>query len=431
MKKIISMLLAGAALMSVASCSDSDYDEKYADPSKTSTVAVPNVFTGILEKGNTWMNPVYYRIYIQMSTSGIFSGVLGDDNTRGRFMGAGEGRYDDRWKDFYDMVTQYRLLEYTYNNLEEDEKVSNTVFYYLGRTLVESQLHEMLSLFGDVPYAGTGTLWISGNYDEAKSKCVYDDDVTLYKQILNDLKDTNDYLANDVTSAELTSLARQDYTVAKGNATAWRKYVNSLRLRIALHLATNGDCVSEAHAAIAEILNNPSQYPVIDNNDENMGVTADTQSDTFNFGKGTSQALHGNNGASQTMLRVMNLPANGIPDANTDPRIQAMYDCNPDDEYIAYDVMLTNAEITNLSDKKKQEYVQRGMSTANYYCKLDSLAYAGWAEYQGNENLFGLWISAAEVSLSKAEAYLMGYGVATNANLAKTNFIEGVKQSCA
>ncbi|MDB9154396.1 SusD/RagB family nutrient-binding outer membrane lipoprotein [Parabacteroides distasonis] len=431
MKKIISMLLAGAALMSVTSCSDSDYDEKYVDPSKTTTVAVPNVFTGILEKGNTWMNPVYYRIYVQMSTSGIFSGVLGDSNSRGRFMGAGEGRYDDRWKAFYDMVTQYRLLEYTYNNLPEDEKASNAVFYYLGRTLVESQLHEMLSLFGDVPYTGTGTLWINGNYDEAKSKCVYDDDVTLYKQILNDLKETNDYLANNVTSVELTSLAHQDYTVAKGDATAWRKYVNSLRLRIALHLATNGDCVSEAHAAIAEILNNPSQYPVIDNNDENMGVTADTQSDTFNFGKGTSQALHGNDGASQTMLRVMNLPANGIPDTNTDPRIQAMYDCNPDDAYIAYDVMLTNAEITNLSDKKKQEYVQRGMSTANYYCKLDSLAYAGWAEYQGNENLFGLWISAAEVSLSKAEAYLMGYGVATNANLAKTNFIEGVKQSCA
>lgn len=431
MKKIISMLLAGAALMSVTSCSDSDYDDKYSDPSKTTTVGIPQVFTGVMHKGNTWMNPIYYRNYVQMSTSGIFSGILGDDNTRGRFMGAGEGRYDDRWKNFYDMVTQLRLLEHNYNKLPEDEKASNIVFYYLGRTLVESQLHEMLSLFGDVPFNGTGTLWIDGKYDEAKAKCVYDDDVALYKQILTNLKEVADYFAGgNVDGIGLTALSRQDYTVAAGDAMMWRKYVNSLRLRIALHLATAGDCVNEAQSTIAEVLNNPSQYPVIENNSENMGVTADTQSDDFNFGKSLSQALHGNNGASQTMLKVMNLPANGIPDANTDPRIQVMYDCNPDGEYVAYDVNMTNAEITDLSNKKKQEYVQRGILNANYYCKIDSQAVAGWAEYQGNEKLFGLWIGAAEVSLSKAEAYLMGYGVAANADLAKTNFINGVKQSC-
>lgn len=431
MKKIISMLLAGAALMSVTSCSDSDYDDKYPDPSKTTTVGIPQVFTGIMFKGNTWMNPIYYRTYVQMSTSGIFSGILGDNNTRGRFMGAGEGRYDDRWKNFYDMVTQLRLLEHNYNNLPEDEKASNIVFYYLGRTLVESQLHEMLSLFGDVPFNGTGTLWIDGKYDEAKAKCVYDDDVALYKQMLTNLKEVADYFAGgNVDGIGLTALSRQDYTVAAGDAMRWRKYVNSLRLRVALHLATAGDCVNEAQSTIAEVLNNPSQYPVIDNNDENMGVKADTQSDDFNFGKTLSQAFHGNNGASQTMLKVMNLPANGIPDANTDPRIQAMYDCNPDGEYVAYDVNMTNAEITDLSNKKKQEYVQRGILNANYYCKIDSQAVAGWAEYQGNEKLFGLWIGAAEVSLSKAEAYLMGYGVAANADLAKTNFLNGVKQSC-
>lgn len=429
MKKIISLALAGVALMSV-SCSDSDYDDKYADPSKTTTVGVPQVFTGVLQEGNTWMNPIYYRHYVQMSTSGVFSGIMGDNNARGRFMGAGEGRYDDRWKEFYTMLTQHRVLEHTYENLSEELKPSNEVFFYLSRTLVESQLHEMLSLFGDVPFNGAGTLWRDGDYDAAKAKCVYDDDVTLYKQILANLKEVGDYFASGTVDATgLTSLARQDYTVAAGDAVQWQKYVNSLRLRIALHLSTNGDCVSDAHAAIAEILNNPSQYPLIDNNDENMGVTADTQTDKFNFGKSLSQALHGNDGASHNVLKAMNLPANGVPDANTDPRIQAMYDCNPDNAYIPYDINLTNTEIANLGDKKEQEYAQQGLPTANYYCKIDSTAVAGWAEYQGNERIFGLWISAAEVSFSKAEAYLMGYGVTANANQAKNYFIEGFKQS--
>lgn len=125
----------------------------------------------------------------------------------------------------------------------------------------------------------------------------------------------------------------------------------------------------------------------------------------------------------------MNVPANGIPNANTDPRIQVIYDCNPDGEYVAYDVTKTNNEIGQISDAKHQEYVQRGMPLANYYCEVDSQAIAGRKEYDGNSNLNGLWISAAEVSLSKAEAYLMGYGVSKNETLAKQNFVNGIKQS--
>lgn len=113
MKKIFSMAFAGMALMlSTAACSDADYDDKYTDPSKTSTVGVPQVFTGVMEAGNTWMNPVYYRYYTQSTTSGTFSGVIGESNGRGRFRGASEGYFNTRWMNFYNMVAQFRLLEH-------------------------------------------------------------------------------------------------------------------------------------------------------------------------------------------------------------------------------------------------------------------------------------------------------------------------------
>jgi hypothetical protein len=431
MKKIFFMLFVGVVLMSLPTCSDLDFDEKYTDPSKTSTVGVPQVFTAVMFRGNTWMNPVYYRYYTESTTSGAFSGIIGNANVKGRFMGAGEGYFNTRWQNFYDMLTQFRLLEYTYNNISEEEKSVNEVFYYLSRTLIDAQLHEMLSFFGDVPFNGAGSLWYT-DYNTAKEQCVYDDDVTLYKQILTDLKEAGDYFASgNVNSIGLNSLKLQDYTVAEGNITIWQKYVNSLRLRIALHLATNGDCTTEARNAIAEILNNPSKYPLVDNNSENMGVTGDTQTDDFNFGKSMAQALRTGNYAagSQVVLDAMNVPSNGIPDANVDPRLQVMYDCNPDGEYIAYDVNLTNAQITEISDQKHQEYIARGMSSANYYCEIDSQAVAGYQSYQGNTNLDGLWMSAAEVSFSKAEAYLMGYGVSQNEAAAKENFINGIRQS--
>ena len=429
MKKIFSMAFAGMALMlSTVACSDADYDDKYADPSKTSTVGVPQVFTGVLNAGHTWMNPVYYRYYTQSTTSGTFSGVIGNANSSGRFRGASEGYFNTRWVNFYNMVAQFRLLEVNYENLAEDEKKANAVFYYLGRTVVESQLHEMLSLWGDVPFNGAGYLWKDGDYSAAKEACSYDDDVVLYKQILANLKETADFLAGDVDATGLASLARQDYTMAAGNKDAWRKYVNSLRLRVALHLSTNGECAAEGKAAIAEILGNPTQYPIIENNGENMGVAGDTQTDTFNFGKSLSQALHTGGYAmgSETMLAALNVPANGMPDANTDPRLQVMYDCNPDGEYVAYDVRMSDTEITQLTEAKNKEYVQRGIIGASYFCKIDSQAVAGWTSYQGNFNIDGLWMSAAEVALIKAEAYLMGYGVGANEDKAKENFIDGI-----
>jgi hypothetical protein len=355
--------------------------------------------------------------------------VIGNSNGRGRFRGASEGYFNIRWQDFYNMLTQYRVLEDNYNNLPDGQKPANEIFLLLGRTLVEAQLHEMLSIWGDVPFNGAGSLWKSGDYAAAKEAAVYDDDVALYTQILADLKQVGDFFAaGNLNAAGLASLARQDITCAAGNADIWQRYVNSLRLRIALHLATNGDLTAQARSAIGEILGNPSKYPLIETNAQNMGVDGDTQTDKFNYGKGIAQALAGRHegSGSQAMLDAMNVPANGIPDDNTDPRLAAIYDCNPDGEYVAYDNSLTSSEIDDIADKKNKEYIDRGINTSNYYCRIDTIAFAGWAAYQGNANLNGTWINAAEVALSKAEAYLMGYGVAANEATAKENFIKGV-----
>lgn len=432
MKNIFALALTGLALLLATSCSDASFDSKYKDPSKTATVGVPQVFTGILYKGNKWMNPVYYRYYVQSTTSGFYSGVIGNANERGRFRGASEGYYNTRWQDFYDMLTQYRLLEDNYNQLSDAEKPANKIFLLLGRTVMQAQLHEVMSLWGDVPYTGASTLWKSSNYADAKAKDVYDSDVDTYKQILVDLKEVGDYFAaGNLNTNGVANLKRQDFTLADGSIDIWRRYVNALRLRIALHLATNGECVTVARAAIKEILENPTTYPLIDDNTQNQGVAADTQTDDFNYGKSVSQALCGSSycSGSQAMLDAMNIPANGYPNANTDPRLPLVYDPNPSGRYVAYDVTKSNTDIANLGTDSIKVYQNKGIKSANYYCVIDSQAVQGWATYQGNEHLPACWINAAEVNLSKAECYLKGYGVATDLSKAKACFIAGVVQS--
>lgn len=431
MKKILSIAM-GAAVMSgvLSSCADSDFNDKYSDPSKTDKVSINQVFSGVMNAGKTWMTPFYYRYYTQTTTSGTFSGVIGNANGRGRFRGATEGPFNTRWKDFYNMVTQYRVLEQNYNEMEPDNQEENKIFFLMGRTLVESQLHEMLSLFGPVPFKQAGNLWKDAKFED--NKPAYDSDVELYKMILADLKEAGDFLAGDVNATGASAFGRADFTNAHGKLDIWQRYVNSLRLRVALHLV-NGDLADDAKAAIKEILENPTRYPVIENNNQNMVMKGDASNDDYNFGKSFSQALHTSGGSyavvSQAMLDALNIK-NGLETADSDPRVQAMLDPNPNHEYVAYDVKLANAAIDNLASDAEQKYTRAGLIGAHYYARLDSQAIAGVKEYNGNANTQAIWLSAAEVSLSKAEAYLMGYGVAKDAAKAEELFKKGVVESC-
>lgn len=57
--------------------------------------------------------------------------------------------------------------------------------------------------------------------------------------ILADLKEAGDYFAEGGPSTAVqNAMGAKDYTIAAGNAARWQKYINSLRLRIALHLST-------------------------------------------------------------------------------------------------------------------------------------------------------------------------------------------------
>ena len=432
MKKILSVALGAAAMAGLlASCSEDNFDSKYSDPSKTSTVSVNQVFTGVMNAGKDYMDPMYYRYYTQSTTSGVFSGIIANSNGRGRFRGAGEGYFNTRWKSFYNMLTQHRVLEDNYNNLEPDQQAANKVFFILSRTMVEAQLHEMLSLFGAVPYNEAGTLWKTGDY--AGAKPAYESDVELYKMILKDLKEAGDYLAGGVPSAGANALVRADFSDAHGNIDTWQRYINSLRLRVALHLV-NGDCASEAKAAIKEILENPTKYPVIETNAQNMTVPCDNSRDDYNFGKSFSQALHtGGNSygeVSQAVLDALHVAADGSVTADTDPRIVAMVDPNPDGKYLGIDISKSSTDLDAISTEASNRYTDMGIEQGkNLYSKVDSVAIQGIKEYSGNENLKGVWLTAAEVELSKAEAYLMGYGVAADASKAKTAFVKGIELS--
>ncbi|MDD2951744.1 MAG: SusD/RagB family nutrient-binding outer membrane lipoprotein [Parabacteroides sp.] len=405
MKRIYSLALGCAALLATFSCSDDKYTDQYRDPSKTQSVSCPALMVGIWQACNTWMNPVYYRYYVSSTTSGRFSGVIGYTNAKDRFAGAGQGYFNERWKNFYQTLAQYRLLEKTYNEAAESDKQDQYVFYLLGRSVMEEQLYEVLSLWGGCPFSEAGTLGLTG--DIAASKPKYDSATDLYKMILNDLDEVNTYLNNNtLTSAANTYLKSEDY-VNDGDITLWQKYINSVRLRVATHLASNGDLASDARAVIQSMLSNPGAYPLVDTNNEN--ATVSQSDDAFNFDKDLQNAIENSNYNRMSGFMQRALNANT---SNPDPRLEALYDPNWDNEYIGLD------PTESVSDQDANMSISTH-GTAKYYAALDT------STFTRNPGFPGIWMTAAEVAFMKAEAYANNWASGD----AKEAYIDGVKLS--
>ena len=89
----------------------------------------------------------------------------------------------------------------------------------------------MVDLHGDVPFSEAGRLSQNGG-DYGKSYPKYDKAEDLYKKMLDDLKSYADELSTLTIKTGISAGFRtQDY-ILKGDVVAWRRYVNSLRLRM-------------------------------------------------------------------------------------------------------------------------------------------------------------------------------------------------------
>ena len=66
----------------------------------------------------------------------------------------------------------------------------------------------------------------------------------------------------------------------------WERYANSLRLRLAMRVATQGALQEEGRAAIKEILENPAGYPLVEEQENNIFII-NQKSGQLNFTAGS------------------------------------------------------------------------------------------------------------------------------------------------
>jgi hypothetical protein len=113
-------------------------------------------------------------------------------------------------------------------------------------------------LYGDIPYTEALRLKEGEFYPK------YDTQESIYMDLLKQLKEANDLLAT--TTLPINKGADVMYG---GNAMQWRKFANSLRLRLLLRCSKN---YPQAYTEMQQILNNKTQYPIFESNADNAEI---------------------------------------------------------------------------------------------------------------------------------------------------------------
>ena len=282
MKKINigAFVVAGAMLMTASGCTDSDFDSKYEDPSKVNQVTISNLMVGVFQKVKDYDVYEYGRFFgFDSQFVGKYAQTFGYSYSGGMYSPGYAPAIDGQWDNLYSALMQYRKMESLYNEENDTQKAQDEAFMLAAKVQLYDFFAATVDIFGDMPFFKACTLPLTN--DVNGSYAPYDKAEDIYKTILDELKD----IAPRFRSATVPkNFSTQDF-INLGDMEKWERYANSLRLRLAMRVATQGALQAEGRAVIKEILENPADYPLVEEQGNNIFIV-NQKSGQLNFTAG-------------------------------------------------------------------------------------------------------------------------------------------------
>jgi hypothetical protein len=416
-------------------CGEDAYESRYKNPAQTSEVELEKMMAGTLLYSKDWIMSTYDRFFgweIQnLCKQANTIGATLDNGTYYNIEGYTSGM--PPYGSLAKMVAGYKLMERLYNELPDEEKPDNEIYLLTVQTVMYGMTAYIMSSFGDIPFDEIGTVTETGNVADAHPH--YQDDKELYKRVLDKLDEMNTKLAN---VKKPTLFTPQDF-ICKGDLTAWRRLANSLRLRAALLVSTQGDLAAEGQRVIKQILEDPTNRPIIENNDQNVcykQVVKNGAQLDINGGSGFDW-VNLKTASSEIIKRMQKEGDGGVWDKDKDdPRLPIFF-ClaTKNGEFPVNDS--SKVEVKDpLKSGKAIPSVFRGASASmsydtfwEFFGPSDNRAYFSRIREHGffrnNRNWDNPVLTASELWFIKAEAYQRGWATGD----AKAAFKEGIKQS--
>lgn len=401
MKKITLLCLIGLLLANV-SCRESEFTAAYPDPAKIAATTVEKQFTGVLFANREYVLPGYRFYFVTLRTTiNHYTQATGWVNASGQYIPGSSG-VEDVWYTYYNTLAQYRELQKIYAALPVDQQKERRIFMLTAAVYVYDFTQKMVDVHGAIPFNEAGLLSSKGG-DYTASSAKFDTAESIYTFMLDDLKK----IATELNGITLNAGYQRSFTTQdflnKGDITLWKRYTNSLRLRMLNRVSDVAAFQSRANSEMAEILGNATTFPIVETNAQNIqinvfDINTDINSKGFRDGL-ASDGWYGNT-AGKAIIDNMN--------ANSDPRLKILFEpgASATGKYTGIDPLATEASQTALFNAGQVAIYNRYTTSHNQFFP-------------------GVLINASQMNLIKAEYYLR----TNNDASAKTAYETAIAQS--
>lgn len=323
----IKWLLPLCAIGIFVSCTK-DFDKVNTNPNAASAAPATNIFAnGIVSVAST-----LFGTRLDLYYAGSYSGM-----NAAYYQGDYEYRVDINNSIWNSLYTSMSVFVDAMKTAEAD---GNTNLQAAALTMKAYTAQKTTDMFGDMPYSEAFSA------AEGKIYTKYDKQKDVYTALFAELK-----TAADMFNSGTGSIGAGDF-LFHGDVPKWKKFCNSLRLRLAIRIS-NVDPTT-AKAVMSEVLGNSTNYPVMTSNGDNAyfyypGVSPDQEIWYEDPGVG-NRALGG--------YRMNNVLISALAD-NNDPRLSVYALPNKWGKYNGYhfysgqigDTLNNNNNVSQIGDR--------------------------------------------------------------------------------
>ncbi|TVQ18699.1 MAG: SusD/RagB family nutrient-binding outer membrane lipoprotein [Bacteroidetes bacterium] len=248
MKKYFIIPLIFFALLVVSHSCTKDFEEINTDPNNPVEAPSINILANVIRLHTQQ----YYNAWGDMNEPSSYANHLGKiqyiDEAAYRFR---EGVVNNLWFFTYVNINDLDIVI-----RKESQEGGNPNYLAMAMTL-RAYIYQMATdRWKDIPYTD------AARGHEELTNPSYDTQESIYMDLLDQLKQANNHYDN----AAVFAIGPNDVLFG-GNMMKWKRFTNSLRLRVATRMSDVAPAVARQH--IEEILANPSTYPVMLNNADN------------------------------------------------------------------------------------------------------------------------------------------------------------------
>lgn len=242
---IIKSFLILFAFVLLAGCTDK-FEDINTDPDRAKDAPATNVLAFVLRYWADTMHDPWNDMNEPSTYGGYLAKIQYIDEARYTFR---PGVVESKW--YY----TYIILNNINEIIAKAETEENTNMLAIAKIMRSYVFQTATDTWRDIPY--TDALKIKDGTLLPK----YDKQEDIYPALLSELKEAADLLVNDKGS-----IGEGDILFG-GDSQKWRKFANSLRLRLAMRISEVDK--SLASSTVAEVLGNASKYPIMQSNDDN------------------------------------------------------------------------------------------------------------------------------------------------------------------